>query len=73
LGTLLGGTPVSFDSTNVITDTIAPFDTPLWLRTFTSGGAFFDIPLNIYVCGFETIIASATPVISIAYNNGIGT
>jgi hypothetical protein len=68
----LGGTPVSVDLSGVITDTIASFSTPLWLRSFTSGGVFYDIPLNIYVCGFETITASSTPVISINYKNGMG-
>jgi hypothetical protein len=68
----LGGSSVSFDATNIIIDTSASFNTPIWLRTFTSGGSFYDIPLNIFVCGFETIIVSAPPVISITYNNGIG-
>jgi hypothetical protein len=65
LGTPLGGSPVSIYSTNVITDTTAPFNTPLWLRIFTSGGAFYDIQLNIYVCGFEVITASS-PITSIS-------
>jgi hypothetical protein len=56
----LGGSPISVDSTNIVTQTSSKFNTPLWLRTFTSGGAFYDIPLNIYICGFETIIASST-------------
>jgi hypothetical protein len=60
----LGGSPITVDSTNILTQTLSPFNTPLWLRTFTSGGAFYDIPLKIYICGFEKIIASS-PISSI--------
>ena len=49
-GTSLGGTAISVDSTSVITVTMAAFNTPLWLRAFTSGGAFYDISLDIVVC-----------------------
>jgi hypothetical protein len=61
LGTLLGGSPITADASNVITDTTNSFNTPLWLRVSTIGGAYYDIPINIYVCGFETINASSTP------------
>jgi hypothetical protein len=44
-----------------MTQTSTAFNTPLWLRTFTSGGAFYDIPLNIYICGFETVIFTTAP------------
>jgi hypothetical protein len=72
-GTSLGGSPVSFDATNIIIDTSASFNTPLWLRTFTSGGSFYDIALNIFVCGFETISASsAPPGLTATYARGIG-
>jgi hypothetical protein len=62
LGTLLGGTPINHDATNIYTDTINSFNTPIWLRTYTSGGNFYDFPLEIYVFGFETILVpGATP------------
>jgi hypothetical protein len=56
----LGGSPISVDSANIVTQTSSKFNNPLWLRTFTSGGAFYDIPLNIYICGFEIITASSS-------------
>jgi hypothetical protein len=74
-GTSLGGSPISVDSpnTNILSQTTSTFNTPLWLRTFTSGGAFYDIPLNIYICGFETISASSliTPI-SATYQENTG-
>jgi hypothetical protein len=72
-GTSLGGTPISVGSTNLITDTSSPFSTPLWLRTYTIGGVYYDIPLNIYICGFETIITSSTQLaLGTTYQKGIG-
>jgi hypothetical protein len=68
LGTSLGGSTISVDSTNIVTQTSTAFNTPLWLRASTSGGAFYDIPLNIYICGFETVTYSTAPApIQITY------
>jgi hypothetical protein len=52
----LGGSPISIDSSNVMTDTTAAFNTAVWLRAFTSGGVYYDIPMDIKVCGFEEIL-----------------
>jgi hypothetical protein len=61
------------DSTYIITQTSSPFSIPLWLRTFTIGGVNYDIPLNIYICGFETIITSSNPsALGATYQKGIG-
>jgi hypothetical protein len=61
-GTPLGGSSVTVDATNIITDTTIGFNTPLWLRSYTSSGAYYDIPLTIKVCGFQTIIGAATDI-----------
>jgi hypothetical protein len=34
----------------------------LWLRTYSSGGNYYDIQLNIIICGFETILGAPTPI-----------
>jgi hypothetical protein len=53
----LGGSPISADNINIIIDTSVAFNSQSWLRSYTGGGAFYDIPLSIYICGFEEIIA----------------
>ena len=60
-GALLGGTQITLDASmnNIITETTNAFNTPLWIRATTLGGVSYDIPLNIFVCGFETISASS--------------
>jgi hypothetical protein len=45
----------------ITTDTSAAFNTPLFIRALTIGGASYYIPLDIFVCGFEKIVASTTP------------
>jgi hypothetical protein len=57
----------------ITTDTSAAFNTPLFIRALTVGGASYYVPLNIFVCGLETIVASTTPTGFIkVYANGIG-
>jgi hypothetical protein len=57
----------------ITTDTSAAFNTSLFIRALTVGGASYYIPLNIFVCGFETIVASTIPIpIVKVYENGIG-
>ena len=68
----MGGSSVTVDATNIITDTSVGFNTPLWLRSYTSSGAYYDIPLTIIVCGFQTIIGAATDI-NLKYSANTGT
>jgi hypothetical protein len=71
---LYTGSQVSLSTTNVVTDTTVAFDTPLFVRASTVGGASYYIPLNMYVCGYEIIISSPTTPTGFiqTYAKGIG-